>query len=58
MFKQMRVVFLKELKCIFRDKKTFIIGLLVPLLLLPGILFITDFAMKNSQRVENIRIGI
>ncbi len=58
MFKQMRVVFLKELKCIFRDKKTFIIGLLVPLLLLPGILFITDFAMKNSQKVENIRIGI
>ena len=60
MFKQMWIVFSKELKCIFRDKKTFIISLIIPFLLLPSMLFIVNFAMKifQNQAIEDIRIGV
>jgi sodium transport system permease protein len=60
MIKQMAVVFLKELKCITRDKKTFVFGLVLPLLWVPAILFIIDFSMKSSQNqiFDNVNIGI
>lgn len=60
MIKQMMVVFLKELKCIIRDKKTFIFGLVLPLLWVPVILFIIDFSMQSSQNQisDNVNIGM
>lgn len=42
-------VFVKEMKCIIRDKKTFIFGLLLPLLLVPTMLFIVDFSIAGMQ---------
>ena len=47
MFRQSLIIFLKELKCIVRDTKTFIFGLLLPLLLVPGILFIINLSFKS-----------
>ncbi len=60
MFKQAMVVFFKELKCIMRDKRTFIFGLLLPLLLVPGMLFIIDFSVKNMQGqvADNVNIAV
>lgn len=60
MFKQILVVFLKEMKDLLRDKKTFLFGLIIPLLLLPIILFIVDYSMNSSQKkmVDNIYIGV
>ncbi|MDR1240932.1 MAG: ABC transporter permease subunit [Oscillospiraceae bacterium] len=49
MFEQTIVVFLKEMKNILRDKKTFIVGLLIPFFLVPTMLWITSFSMKNTQ---------
>ncbi len=49
MFKQAIAVFLKEMKCIVRDKRTFIFGLLLPLLLVPTMLFIIDFSVSGLQ---------
>ncbi|MBR2579160.1 MAG: ABC transporter permease [Clostridia bacterium] len=47
MFKQATIVFFKEIKCIVRDTKTFIFGLLLPLLLVPGILFAVNFSLSS-----------
>lgn len=47
MFKQAVMVFLKEMKCIVRDTRTFIFGLLLPLLLVPGILFAINFSLSS-----------
>ena len=47
MFKQAMIVFFKEIKCIVRDTKTFIFGLLLPLLLVPGILFAVNFSLSS-----------
>ena len=60
MFSQAWTVFRKELKCILRDKRTFIIGLIIPLMLVPSMLFIIDFSMKSAEtkNVSNINIGI
>ncbi len=60
MFKQAITVFLKELKCIIRDKKTFVFGLLLPLLLVPSMLFVIDFSMKGTQGqvTKNINVAI
>lgn len=60
MFKQILVVFFKEMKDLLRDKKTFLFGLIIPLLLLPIILFIIDYSMNSSQKQisNNISIGI
>lgn len=60
MLKQSIIVFLKELKCIIRDKKTFIFGLLLPLLLVPTMLLIIDFSMNGtqSQVADNVNIAI
>lgn len=49
MFKQAIAVFIKEMRCIIRDKKTFIFGLLLPLLLVPTMLFIIDFSVSGLQ---------
>lgn len=60
MFRQIIVVFLKEIKCILRDKRTFIFGLFLPLLLAPTMLFISDFSLfgTKDKTVKNITIGI
>lgn len=60
MFKQSLVVFLKELKGIIRDKKTFIFGLLLPLILVPSMLFIVDFSVKSMQGqvADNVNIAM
>ncbi len=61
MFKQVWIVFFKELKCIIRDRKTFIVSLLLPLMLVPTMLTIIDFSMKNMMQNQisgSINIGI
>ncbi len=60
MFRQAMIVFFKEIKCIIRDKKTFIFGLLLPLILVPSMLFIIDFSMKNvqNQSLTNVNVGM
>ncbi len=60
MFRQALIIFLKELKCIIRDKKTFIFGLLLPLMLVPSMLFIVDFSTKNMQGqvMENVNVAM
>ncbi|MDR1627871.1 MAG: ABC transporter permease subunit [Oscillospiraceae bacterium] len=60
MIKQMVVVLVKELKCIIRDKKTFIFGIVLPFLWVPVMLLIIDFSMKSSQSQisDNVNIGI
>ena len=61
MFRQAWIVFFKELKCIIRDKKTFIVSLLLPLMLVPTMLTIIDFSMKNMMQNQisgSINIGI
>ncbi len=47
MFKQAVMVFFKEMKCIVRDTRTFIFGLLLPLLLVPSILFAVNFSLSS-----------
>lgn len=53
-------VFLKELKCMVRDKKTFWMIALLPFILVPVMLSITDFSAKNLENNigKNINIGI
>lgn len=60
MINQAIIVFLKEMKSILRDKKTFIFGLILPILLVPSMLFIIDFSMKGSQEKfsQNVDVGI
>ncbi len=60
MFKQAFAVFLKEIKCIIRDKRTFIFGLLLPLLLVPTMLFIIDFSISGlpGKMTESVAIAI
>ena len=50
MFKQAIAVFIKEMKCILRDKRTFIFGLLLPLILVPTMLLIGDFSISGLQK--------
>lgn len=58
MIKQTMVVFFKEMKDILRDKKTFIVSLILPLLFLPTILFIVDHALGSSKSQSEIRVSI
>ncbi len=53
-------VFLKELKCMIRDKKTFWMISLLPFILVPVMLLIINFSAKNLENnmVKNINIGI
>ena len=48
MIKQILMVFLKEIKCILRDKKSFVFGLLIPLIIAPGMLFLANFAITKN----------
>lgn len=45
---QFIIVLKKELKDLFRDKKTFIVGVLIPLLLMPVLFTIMGFVMSKS----------
>lgn len=47
MFKKSMIVFAKEIKCIIRDKKTFVLGLLMPLLLVPALLFLVNLSFSS-----------
>ena len=58
MFRQAMIVFFKEIKCIIRDKKTFIFGLLLPLILVPSMLFIINFSMKNVQNQSSTNVDV
>lgn len=53
-------VFLKELKCMVRDKKTFCMISLLPFILVPVMLLIINFSAKNLENNigKNINIGI
>ncbi len=60
MFNQAIVIFLKEMKCLIRDKKTFWISILLPFILVPLMLFITDYSIKGMQgeTVNNVDVGV
>ena len=60
MFKQALTIFFKELKCIIRDAKTFFVGILIPFLLIPIILFIISFSVGGVEQsiTKNINIAI
>lgn len=53
-------VFLKELKCIIRDKKTFWMISFLPFVLVPVMLLIINFSAKNLENNmgKNITVGI
>lgn len=53
------VVLKKELIDIFRDKKTIIFSLLLPILIYPAMFGIMDYAMKDSQNaIQKLSVGI
>jgi len=59
MIKYSLIVFFKEMKCILRDKKTFIIGMLIPLILMPAMIALTDFSFnKNQNSADHLIISI
>jgi sodium transport system permease protein len=53
-------VFIKELRCVIRDKKTFVFGLILPLVWTPLILFIIGFSMSGTQSraADNVYIAV
>ncbi|HSQ33505.1 MAG TPA: ABC transporter permease [Peptostreptococcaceae bacterium] len=54
------IVLKKELKDLFRDKKTFIMGILIPLLLIPVMFYVMDKSMSSfmEDAEKSITIGI
>ena len=50
MLKHAITVFLKEFKCILRDKKTFIMGIMLPLFVVPALLAAVEFSFNLSQK--------
>jgi sodium transport system permease protein len=54
------IVLKKELKDLFRDKKTFIMGVLIPLLLIPVMFYVMDKSMSSfmEDAEKSITIGI
>ncbi len=54
------LVFKKELLDIFRDKKTFILSILIPLLLIPGIMLVMSKTTSSAQKSmeNNIKIAL
>ena len=54
------IVLKKELKDLFRDKKTFIMGVLIPLLLIPVLFYVMDKSMSSfiEDAKKSITIGI
>ena len=59
-FKIMSVVFKKEIKDMFRDKKTIILGILIPLLIFPILYGFMGKSMEDSQKKvqKNLKIAI
>lgn len=58
MFRQAMVVFLKEMKCIVRDTKTFLLGLLMPLILVPGLLFIVNLSLGSLMPGDEAGVSV
>lgn len=58
MFKKALIVFIKEMKEILRDKKTFLFGLIIPFLLIPTMLFAIDYSMSFFQGNQDKEIYI
>lgn len=54
------VILKKELKDIFRDKKTIIFTLLLPIVIYPALFALMDFSIKDSAKKieEGIKIGL
>jgi sodium transport system permease protein len=54
------IVLKKELKDLFRDKKTFIMGIVIPLLLIPVLFYVMDKSMSSfmEDAEKSIIIGI
>ena len=50
MLKHAITIFLKEFKCILRDKKTFIMGIMLPLFIVPALLAAVEFSFNLSQK--------
>ena len=59
-FEIIRLVFKKELKDIFRDRKTIIMGVLIPLIIYPLLFTVMGFSMdKSVEQVEdNLTVAI
>ncbi|MCL2312529.1 MAG: ABC transporter permease subunit [Firmicutes bacterium] len=49
MFEQTLVIFFKEIRNLTRDRKTFIMSMMIPFILVPLILFIIGFSMNSFQ---------
>ncbi|KNF08292.1 ABC-type Na+ efflux pump, permease component [Gottschalkia purinilytica] len=50
LFKYIRIVLMKELKDIFRDKKTVISQILIPIIIFPIIAFVMGLAMSDFEK--------
>ncbi len=59
-FRHIVIVFKKEMKDCFRDKKSVISNILLPLILIPAIYFLMNMMIKgNTKEIqENMKIGI
>lgn len=59
-FRHIAIVFKKEMKDCFRDKKSVISNILLPLILIPAIYFLMNMMIQGStkQVQENMKIGI
>ncbi|WP_040212535.1 ABC transporter permease [Clostridium polynesiense] len=60
MNKTMLIVLKKELKDMFRDKKTLLVGILIPLLMMPVLFGVMGKSMNKSMKSakENIKISV
>lgn len=58
--RSVNVVFKKEIKDMFRDRKTLILGILIPLLMFPLIYGLMGKSMENSTKkvTENLKIAV
>ena len=59
-FNIIKLVFKKELKDIFRDRKTLITGVLIPIIIFPLLFTVIGFSMdKSAEQVEqNLTVAI
>ncbi|GAA0124814.1 ABC transporter permease [Clostridium sp. ATCC 25772] len=57
-FKTVGLIFKKELSDLFRDKKTVLVGILIPLLLLPIMFYFMSAGIEKTAKKENFNIAI
>lgn len=58
MLKESIVIFLKEIRCFLRDKKNFLISILLPFILAPTLLFLSTISSKLTENKIKSNINI